>query len=161
VSSLEFDTRDVAADLERIRLRLAQARVLGQTDLGDVSARARGAAGGEPIRLLYADDDERYRLLLGTVLRTYPRFSVVGAAKDGEEAIAIALSEQPDVVLLDVNMPGVGGLEAAKEIGAALPSARIILHTGEIHEQGRGEAVALGLALVDKLAIHDTLQQLL
>jgi CheY-like chemotaxis protein len=161
MTSLDFDARNIAVDLERIRARLAQARMLGRTDLSAASERARLAAGTEPIRLLYADDDERYRLLLGTVLRTYPQFTVVGAAENGKEAVALAVAESPDVVLLDVNMPVLDGLAAARQIAAAVPSARIVMHTGELHEVRRSEALAQGLALVDKLAIHDTLQQLL
>jgi CheY-like chemotaxis protein len=160
VERVDFDTRDIAVDLERIRVRLAQARMLGRTDLGAATERARLAAGAKPIRLLYADDDERYRLLLGTVLRTYPQFEVVGVAEDGEEAVELALAEQPDVVLLDIEMPRLGGLEAAERIAAELPSTQIVLHTGELHETRRSEVVALGLPLVDKLAIHETLQQL-
>lgn len=135
--------------------------MLGRTDLIAASERARRAADAVPIRLVYADDDERYRLLLGTVLRTYPQFSVVGIAGDGEEAVAVSLAERPDVVLLDVNMPRVDGLDAARRIATELPATRIVLHTGELFEERRGKAVALGLMLVDKLAIHDTLQQLL
>lgn len=135
--------------------------MLGRTDLAAASERGRLAAGIEPVRLLYADDDERYRLLLGTVLRTYPQFAVVGAAGDGEEAVALALAERPDVILLDLNMPGLDGIAAAKAIATALPSTRIVMHTGELHEVRRSEVHGLGLTLVDKLAIHETLQQLL
>ena len=115
----------------------------------------------EPIRLVYADDEERYRLLLGAVLRTYPQFEVVGVAENGEQAVALAVEYRPAVVLLDVHMPLLDGLAAARLIAHELPSARIVLHTGEIHEERRSEARALGLALVDKLAIHETLTNLL
>ena len=110
---------------------------------------------------MYADDEERYRLLLGAVLRTYPQFEVVGVAENGEEAVALALEHRPAVVLLDVHMPLLDGMEAARRITEQVPGARIVLHTGEIHEDRRSEARALGLALVDKLAIHETLTNLL
>ena len=121
----------------------------------------RAATDPEPLRLVYADDEERYRLLLGAVLRTYPQFEVVGVAENGEEAVALALEHRPAVVLLDVHMPLLDGMEAARRITEQVPGARIVLHTGEIHEDRRSEARALGLALVDKLAIHETLTNLL
>ena len=156
-----FDSHVVAADLGRIRSRLAQARMLGRTDLEAASERARVAVDTEPIPLLYADDDERYRLLIGAVLRTYPQFHVVGAAADGEEAVALAKKHKPAVVLLDVEMPLLDGMKAAQLISLELPDTRIVLHTGELLDERRGVALQLGLTLVDKLAIHDTLQHLL
>jgi CheY-like chemotaxis protein len=157
----QFDTQVVAADLGRIRSRLAQARMLGRTDLEAASERARVAADAVPVPLIYADDDERYRLLIGAVLRTYPQFHVVGAAADGQEALALAREHKPDVVLLDVEMPLLDGLEAAQLISLELPETRIVLHTGELLDERRGLALQLGLTVVDKLAIHDTLQHLL
>lgn len=113
-----------------------------------------------PIRVLCADDDARYRLLIQAVFRTYPRFELVGAARDGEEAVALARSLRPAVVLLDVEMPAMDGPTAAGLIAAELPSAVVVLQTGERLEERSRAAQALGLPLLDKLSIHSTLSWL-
>ena len=71
------------------------------------------------IRLLIADDDPVMRMLLGAIARGDPVLELVAEAEDADEAIALAAEHRPDVVLLDVEMPGGGGLRAAREIRAA------------------------------------------
>lgn len=113
-----------------------------------------------PIRLLCADDDARYRLLIQAVVRTYPRFDLVAAASDGEEAVALARQLQPQVALLDVEMPTMDGMAAAALIVEELPSTLVVLQTGELLEERARAAQALGLPLLDKLSIHATLSWL-
>lgn len=67
------------------------------------------------LRVVVADDDEAVRLALVDVLGSDPRFAVVGSVATGPEAVAAAETTQPDVVLLDVRMPG-GGLQAARRL---------------------------------------------
>ncbi|MFI6505789.1 response regulator [Nonomuraea typhae] len=69
-----------------------------------------------PIRLLIADDQELIRAILKATLTRRPGFTVVGEASDGEQAIAAALSLRPDVILMDVRMPGLSGVEATRRI---------------------------------------------
>lgn len=113
-----------------------------------------------PIRMLCADDDARYRLLIQAVVRTYPRFELVGAASDGEEAVALARKLQPAVALLDVEMPAMDGIAAAAVIAEELPSTLVLLQTGEEIDERSHEARALGLRMLDKLSIHSTLSWL-
>ena len=70
------------------------------------------------IRVLLADDLPLARIALRTMLEGTVGFSVVGEARDGEEAVALARETQPDVVLMDLRMPGLDGLEATKQIVA-------------------------------------------
>jgi two-component system chemotaxis response regulator CheY len=68
-----------------------------------------------PVKILIADDEVFFRTFLKDIL-VRGGFEVVGAAKDGAEAIKMAMELQPDIVILDVVMPGMNGLEAAKKL---------------------------------------------
>lgn len=109
------------------------------------------------MKVLFADDDEMYRLLLRAAFSMIEHVEVVGEAADGEEAVALAAVTEPDVILLDVEMPGLDGFEAAVAIRKARPAARILLHTGELLEQQRARAHELGLVLLDKLHLYETI----
>jgi DNA-binding NarL/FixJ family response regulator len=81
------------------------------------------------VRLLVVDDHPVVRQGLRTFLETRPDFEVVGEAADGETAVAEAARLRPDVILMDLVMPGVDGLEAIGRIRAADPGARILVLT--------------------------------
>jgi two-component system chemotaxis response regulator CheY len=90
-----------------------------------------GIVGHDPadtgaLRLLVADDDPVSRLMIGAIVRREPDFELVGEAEDAGQAVELALRRRPDVVLLDVNMPGGGGARAAVQIRDALPDVRIV-----------------------------------
>ena len=78
------------------------------------------------VRVLIADDHRLFAEALEAVLRTEPEVEVVGRAVDGREALALAASLEPDVVLLDISMPVMDGFEAAAEI-AKLPTKPAVL----------------------------------
>lgn len=82
-----------------------------------------------PIRMLIAEDQTLMRQGLKTILDLEPGFEVVGEAADGQTAIDQALTLRPDVVLMDVQMPHVGGVAATAQITAALPATRVIILT--------------------------------
>jgi DNA-binding NarL/FixJ family response regulator len=82
-----------------------------------------------PVRLLVVDDHPVVRQGLRTFLDTRSDFEVVGEAADGESAVVEALRLRPDVILMDLVMPGVDGLEAINRIRAAEPRARILVLT--------------------------------
>ncbi|MDQ1497575.1 MAG: hypothetical protein QOI86_915, partial [Actinomycetota bacterium] len=84
---------------------------------------------GSAVRLLVVDDHPVVRQGLRTFLGTRPDFEVVGEAGDGETAVAEAARLRPDVILMDLVMPGVDGLEAIGRIRAADPHARILVLT--------------------------------
>jgi len=81
------------------------------------------------INLLLVDDHDLVRLGFNRLLSDVKGIKVVGEAKCGEEAIKLAKSLKPDVILMDVKMPGIGGLEATRKIMRTLPDARIIAVT--------------------------------
>lgn len=79
------------------------------------------------IRVLLVDDDPDVSGLFQVMLDQDERFSVVGQAQDGEEALRLADLSQPDVVVLDLYMPGMDGLRALPRLRARLPEARIVV----------------------------------
>lgn len=86
------------------------------------------------IRILLADDHTVVRKGLRLLLENQPDFQVVGDAADGREAIAMAEQQRPDVMVMDVAMPVLNGIEAARQIAAKLPSIAIVflsMHSDE------------------------------
>jgi diguanylate cyclase (GGDEF)-like protein len=145
------DTAAVAA--ERLRATAAQAagvtvsaglvmtggECTAKSLLADAEAalgRALAAGGGQvaspapegeaALRLLIADDDPVTRTMLRAILESERGFELVGEAVDARQAVELALRRRPDVVLLDVDMPGGGGAHAAVQIRESLSSVRIV-----------------------------------
>ncbi|WP_194827302.1 response regulator transcription factor [Nocardia sp. XZ_19_231] len=81
------------------------------------------------IRVVIADDQAMVREGLGVVLDAQPDLDVVGQAADGQVAVALAAQVSPDVVLMDIRMPVLDGLEATQRICAAHPASRVIVLT--------------------------------
>ena len=88
-----------------------------------------GSRNGSPIRVLIADDHAIVRKGLRALLATEPGIEVVAEAEDGNEAVALVGRAQPDVVLMDLVMPGTDGLEATRSILEAQPKTRILVLT--------------------------------
>jgi DNA-binding NarL/FixJ family response regulator len=84
-----------------------------------------------PLRVLVADDSAVYRRAAADVVAATPGFLLVGAVSSGEEAVAMTLAGEIDIVLIDARMPGIGGIEAARLICAAQPETEVTLLTAE------------------------------
>jgi DNA-binding NarL/FixJ family response regulator len=98
------------------------------------------------IRLLIADDHGIVREGLERLFATVTDVEVVGSAADGREAIAIADQTVPDVVLMDIGMPKVDGIEAARRITAAHPASRILMLTAHGDQARVRDALGAGAA---------------
>jgi PAS domain S-box-containing protein len=96
------------------------------TDSGTTATEVHGFAPEEPIRVLLADDHAILRQGLARLLRQQAGIEVVGDAADGQQAVEAALRLKPDVVLMDVTMPHVDGIEATRHITRELPDVRVI-----------------------------------
>ena len=83
----------------------------------------------DPIRILLADDHPVYREVLAGLLAACPDLSVVGQASTGTQAVAVAESVTPDVVVLDLNMPELNGVDAARRIVGAAPHTAVLILT--------------------------------
>lgn len=83
----------------------------------------------EPLRVLIADDHPVWRSGMHALLNSVPDMEVVGEANTGDEVIGLAAKLQPDVILMDVQMPGVGGIEATRRILHTSPHITILVVT--------------------------------
>lgn len=108
------------------------------------------------VRLLVADDDPLERALLATCARGNLGEIVVFEAEDGAEAIQLGLQQWPDIALLDIDMPRLGGFEAAMTLRELRPYTRLALQSGEPRAH-RERASECGLPLFGKLELDRTI----
>ena len=99
-----------------------------------------------PLRILIADDHGVLRAGLRALLNTDPNFQVVGEAHDGSEALRQALDLRPDVVLADISMPGLSGIEIARQLREPLPSTCVLILTVHEDKSLLREAIQAGAA---------------
>jgi DNA-binding NarL/FixJ family response regulator len=95
----------------------------------------------QDLRVVVADDHPVYREGLAMVLGSLPGVSVVGEAGDGHEAVALAERLRPDVVLMDLSMPGLGGVEATRRIVTGSPGVQVLVLS--MHEGADSVVAAL------------------
>lgn len=112
--------------------------------------------------VLVVDDHALVRSGIRSLVDSFAGFSVVGEAADGREAIALARSLQPQLVLLDIGMPGLNGLEAAERLARAVPGCRVLVLSMHATEHHVRQALARGVAgYVIKDAAPESLEQAL
>jgi DNA-binding NarL/FixJ family response regulator len=98
----------------------------------------------KPIRLLIADDHLLFRAGLVSLFSAHQDFEVVAEANDGAQAAAQTAQTTPDIVLMDVRMPGMSGIEALQRIKAAAPEQRVIMLTASEDDRDLFEAIKAG-----------------
>jgi len=98
------------------------------------------------IRVLVVDDHALVREGIITMLSIYEDFNIIGDAESGEEAVIMASKLEPQVVLMDINMPGINGIETAKKILEDLPETKIIILSMEVTQDYISEAIKAGVA---------------
>ena len=96
------------------------------------------------VRVLIADDHDIFRYTLSRLVENLPRLELVGAAVDGPEALKLAAVLRPDLVLMDLDMPGLSGLEAAARIRESAPAVRVLIVTCDDSEEARAACLAQG-----------------
>ncbi|GIH15772.1 response regulator [Rugosimonospora africana] len=101
-------------------------------------------AGGPPIRVLVADDQRVVRDGLEMLLGLMPGVQVVGCASDGDEAFALTRSLLPDVVLMDLRMPGCDGVEATRRLAERHPDVRVVVLTTYADDRSVLDALRAG-----------------
>ena len=114
---------------------------------------------GQPIRVLIADDHTVVREALHSLLDLEPGISVAGEAENGRMALEMVLSLRPDVLLMDIGMPRLNGLEAARQIHHLVPATRILMlsaSSSDLHIRQVVEAGADGYLLKDSSGEHLT-----
>jgi len=105
---------------------------------------AEPGTGNDPIRVLIADDHAFFRRGLEAVLQGEVGLDLVGQASDGQEAVQIASEVVPDVVLMDIRMPKITGIEACRATKEVAPSAKIVMLTISDEEEDLFEAIRAG-----------------
>lgn len=125
-----------------------------------------GARVSQPVRVLIADDQRVVREGLALILGLLPGIDVVGSVCDGDEAIAVAAELHPDIVLMDLRMPGRDGVEATRILGERVPDSKVIVLTTYADDRsvlGALRAGARGYLTKDSGAaeIQDAVRQVL
>lgn len=99
---------------------------------------------GEPVRILVVDDFLPYRQFVSSILQERPGWQVTGEASDGLEAVQRAEELQPDLILLDIGLPKLNGIEAAGRIRNLAPQSKILFVSQESSADVVEEALRLG-----------------
>jgi DNA-binding NarL/FixJ family response regulator len=103
-----------------------------------------GGAGGVPLRVVLCDDVADLRALVRAQLEAEGDISVIGEAGNGVEALRLIEDEHPDLVLLDLSMPDMDGLEVLARLREAAPATRVVVFSGFVAGPLGRRAVALG-----------------
>ena len=114
-----------------------------------------------PLRILVVDDSAAIRQAVRSCIESNTDWEVCGQAENGSIALEMVLELKPDVVVLDLSMPGMNGFEMAREIAASAPRTRMIMFTANDCEQLIREAQELGISKVVAKSVDGVVHHLL
>ncbi|MEJ5186460.1 MAG: response regulator transcription factor, partial [Candidatus Geothermincolales bacterium] len=119
---------------------------------------------GEKIKVMVVDDHRLVREGLANLLRLQPEIEVCGEASDGDEAVSKARALKPDVILMDISMPGMSGIAATRLIKKDLPEAKVIMLTmmdqeGYVYESVKAGATGYLLKNVSLEELVDSIKE--
>jgi CheY-like chemotaxis protein len=100
---------------------------------------------GQPVKVLIVDDQDIFANALELWLNSRGGFEVVGVARDGSEAVDLAVLLGPDVVLMDLGLPKMDGFEATRRLRALTPDTRVIAITGKAEDEDKQAAFDAGV----------------
>jgi len=134
---------------DREQLGLEMQTIFGET--GDRRAAASGVGREshkqlKTISILLADDHALVRAGIRALVEQLPMVNVVGEARDGREALRLVKERKPDLILMDIAMPGLNGLEATARISKEFPDVRVIILSMHVNEQYVRDAINAGAA---------------
>jgi DNA-binding NarL/FixJ family response regulator len=96
------------------------------------------------LEFVIADDAQSYRRILRQIILSRPEWLVVGEAADGVEALRLVAAHHPDIVLLEVNMPELNGIEATRRIKQLAPETHVLVFSSYDEEEFRRESLLAG-----------------
>ena len=113
-----------------------------------------------PVRILVADDHEVMRMGIRNLLESVPNWSVYAEARTGVEAVELALLSSPDIIIMDITMPEMNGLEAAAKIAVERPEIPVIMFSLHLSEEviGRFKTGTIRGAVAKSEAARDLLE---
>ena len=103
-----------------------------------------GVRSGSRIRVLVVEDNEPFRRFVRTTLSTKPELQIISEASDGLEAVQRAGEQQPDLIVLDIGLPSLNGIEAARRIHKLSPNSTILFLSQESSAEVVQEALSIG-----------------
>ena len=106
------------------------------------------------VRILVVDDFEKFRQFVVEMLGKRPELQVVGEASDGLEALQKAVELRPDLILLDISLPSLNGIEVARQMRSLVPESKIIFLTQESSPDVVQEALSVGAHAFDTQAFQ-------
>ena len=98
------------------------------------------------LKILLVDDHEFVRMGINALLARYPQFQVVAEAANAQEAVQQAIEHRPDVIIMDIRLPGKSGIEATREITQQLPDTKVIMLTSFAEDELLFDAIIAGAA---------------
>jgi DNA-binding NarL/FixJ family response regulator len=104
----------------------------------------KGDRSGSRIRVLVVDDHEPFRCFVRATLSTRPELQIISEASDGLEAVQKAAEQQPDLIVLDIGLPSLNGIEAARRIRKLCPNSTILFLSQEFSAEVVREALSIG-----------------